>query len=394
MSKSHSPTRHRESQRRPLPSCLVRRETSPSGDIPRLKRSTSLSPPSNMTTIPLRSCCPDCIPVIDNCLSSGSKWQEKFSRGAQRRRTTSLDISSSRQFGTVACHNSEAVVSSSFPGVLAINVDEADNHPRRRSFGEDESERVWQDLPGHLDRERSSSTGSTCSSHRRFASDSVSGSTQPDPTRVLPIEEEDEDQLFPLPSPRRSPNVSPTPSPNASTSCLYGSPFGSSPRTSRDSLHSHSASSEDSHCSLPRMRCDKGLLTPDVSPALSHCTPSGLRGLSSSPNHSSPSLLQSTQSPAQRKSSPSVFSSSLHTRPSPTFSQKASHHPLASSFSKDSLPPSPTSPDPKTGASSISRRSRGPSFSIPKPTSFLKVGAEVLKGVGSINGGAGHTLSF
>ncbi|KAF8993666.1 hypothetical protein BDQ17DRAFT_1431518 [Cyathus striatus] len=42
-------------------------------------------------TIPLHACCPNCEHITKECLKEGKQWQEKFTKGARRRRSASLD---------------------------------------------------------------------------------------------------------------------------------------------------------------------------------------------------------------------------------------------------------------------------------------------------------------
>ncbi|KZT68853.1 hypothetical protein DAEQUDRAFT_766046 [Daedalea quercina L-15889] len=53
-------------------------------------------PSAQTVTVPLRPCCPDCVHSTEACLTQGVHWQEKFTRGALRlrRRASSLDARS------------------------------------------------------------------------------------------------------------------------------------------------------------------------------------------------------------------------------------------------------------------------------------------------------------
>ncbi|KAJ3555147.1 hypothetical protein NP233_g12277 [Leucocoprinus birnbaumii] len=93
--------------------------------------------PRTHLTIPLRTCCPDCFRITDQCLKEGSSWQEKFTRGARRRRSASLDSTPSGGVGgAISVGQKGAFVPGSFddrmlPPTLSITVDEVDK--RRRS---------------------------------------------------------------------------------------------------------------------------------------------------------------------------------------------------------------------------------------------------------------------
>ncbi|KAF9070070.1 hypothetical protein BDP27DRAFT_642210 [Rhodocollybia butyracea] len=229
-SKTTRSSSHGRDPTSPLSPCLVHRSPSSTVDgLPRrkLERRPSLPLSPNLgkphSTIPLRSCCPDCVTITEECLKEGAAWVEKFTRGARRRRNSSTDSDSG--FAPVSLHqghNDAAVVR--LGTSLSINVDEVDKRRRSREF-------VVNDPPPH---------------------------TSPSPPLVSSaIIEEDEDQLFPLPSPRRSPNSSPAnsaaPSPNASTSQLASS---ESSKVPEEGILGKSLGRKG--------RCENGLLMPDA----------------------------------------------------------------------------------------------------------------------------------
>jgi hypothetical protein len=252
--------------------------------------------------IPLRSCCENCVHITEESLKEGIEWREKFSRAARRKRSSSLDSSG---FAGIATFE----VGSSFSASLGLNVDEVDKRRHSREFTEQEIE---------------SSVSSDNSDDGRRSSKET--------PRVSPIEEEDDDQLFPLPSPRRTPSSSPVPSPHTSTFCL-----GSS--SSRDSLTNSVASSDDSMSRVRKTRCERGMLTPDASPSIPTYVPSSL----------------------QREGR------------------------LFQNAKPVSIPHAPPAPLTRTPSSSPERKRRRPSFTLPTPTQFLKAGADALKGVGAMS---------
>ncbi|KAH9836649.1 uncharacterized protein C8Q71DRAFT_52815 [Rhodofomes roseus] len=95
--RTRSPSRS-EFVHRPLVPCLVHHHHHPSypSDSPstsvytprRPFRAASVPssprpiPSAQIVTIPLRPCCPDCVHSMDACLRQGAHWQEKFTRGA------------------------------------------------------------------------------------------------------------------------------------------------------------------------------------------------------------------------------------------------------------------------------------------------------------------------
>ncbi|KAF5389376.1 hypothetical protein D9757_004264 [Collybiopsis confluens] len=184
--KATKPLTSPRSEQPPSP-CLVHRTPS---SPRRLDRRPSLptSPVLDITgkqlpTVPLRSCCPDCVSITEESLKEGEAWVEKFTKGARRRRNSSVD--------------SQTDCDSVIVRLASIKVDEVDT---KRHSGEIAAPRL-----------------SPRSSPVILSS----------PNTATIIEEE-EDQLFPLPSPRRTPNASPAnsatpsplPSPSASTSHL------------------------------------------------------------------------------------------------------------------------------------------------------------------------------
>jgi hypothetical protein len=222
---------------------------------------------------------------MEESLRRGDTWTENFTRGARRRRAASLDTgSSSSAFGSVNLSSSlpdaSVIASGLRTSAFAITVDEVDKRNRSQDH-------TGIGISFPVASSSVSPSGPHDRSHEQDISyESVSSSTSEDLTpeaidsrrrlRSSPIEEEDEAQLFPLPSPRRSPSGSgasspalspkptPVPSPNASTSCL-NKPASSS----KESISSATGSSEDDMLkhSLSRKTPD-GLLSPSLSNAI------------------------------------------------------------------------------------------------------------------------------
>ncbi|OCH94182.1 hypothetical protein OBBRIDRAFT_789532 [Obba rivulosa] len=92
--KAQSPTRS-ASAGLPLVPCLIHHDAHSPPCSPRARRPSQCSPPASprldLVTVPLRSCCADCFRTIESCLEAGEGWQERFSRGAKRRRASSVD---------------------------------------------------------------------------------------------------------------------------------------------------------------------------------------------------------------------------------------------------------------------------------------------------------------
>ncbi|CCL98925.1 uncharacterized protein FIBRA_00932 [Fibroporia radiculosa] len=92
-----------ESLRQPLTPCIVNRDaicasvpaSASAGPQARRFHARSAScPRRDLVTVPLRPCCPNCFHSTDDCLQQGAHWQEKFTKGAQRKRSASLDAPS------------------------------------------------------------------------------------------------------------------------------------------------------------------------------------------------------------------------------------------------------------------------------------------------------------
>ncbi|CAA7267749.1 unnamed protein product [Cyclocybe aegerita] len=152
---SRSPTRGRSASASPvvptkLPSCLVHRAPSSSPTITRRMplspvRRPSL-PPNHIDahhqrrkdemTVPLRDCCHECERITEEPLKEGDTWQEKFSRAAKRRRSTSLDYQDMVRSGMLP-PRSPTSLSSSPPSDFASLPDPLAVHRRAVSFNKE-----------------------------------------------------------------------------------------------------------------------------------------------------------------------------------------------------------------------------------------------------------------
>jgi hypothetical protein len=217
--RTRSSSRERTPSNPPTP-ILVRRESLGSSNPHRRPPVRRPSLPPTRTSlpplmVPLRDCCADCMPIVEESLREGDAWSEHFTRGARRRRSLSVD----------SAHGHKHVHTASF---ASIKVDEAASGPpahRCPSPPPPTSVTVTAaTLPSQF--------GLGPSLTRRIPSDSSASEggvidlTEPVPPKAVPtppapIQEEDEEELFPLPSPRRSPSGSPLiPSPAGSTASL------------------------------------------------------------------------------------------------------------------------------------------------------------------------------
>jgi len=247
-----------------LSPCLVHRSPSTSaGNTPSSPIRRPMQPGyhrhKDELTVPLRPCCEACEHITDQSLKEGDHWQEKFSRGARRRRSASLennDLRGESHFSHTRIRNEFFALSKSLDAIgssqhalsstFSLTVDEVDKRRKSHDFSEEASSSS--SSPSHLlhspgslysgipryprskPHERDVSSSSTLSSTSTTDEIAPEGIDPRGRLRSSPIEEEDEAELFPLPSPRRSPSgtpspspspkISPAPSPNGSTSCL------------------------------------------------------------------------------------------------------------------------------------------------------------------------------
>ncbi|KIY51933.1 hypothetical protein FISHEDRAFT_70424 [Fistulina hepatica ATCC 64428] len=182
--------------------------------------------PSNVPTIvPLRACCAACYEVTEASIRDGDTWKEKFSRGARRRWRCDSGSPRSSQESAAAV----ASLTSPHPK-FELTVDEVDR--RRKSLDLDSLEVVCEEAADPLEAEPEDEAQTVTVS-------------SPSPVYAAPQKLLEDDDLFPLPSPKRSPNASPGDSPAPS---VKPSPRASPlPSTRRSPLPSPSlkASSSD-----------------------------------------------------------------------------------------------------------------------------------------------------
>ncbi|KIM39052.1 hypothetical protein M413DRAFT_29621 [Hebeloma cylindrosporum] len=321
-----------------LPPCLVHRSPSTSAGNTQLSPVRRPSQPGyhrqkDELTVPLRPCCEACEHITDQSRKEGEHWQEKFSRGARRRRSASLENNDFRREPDKFSHTrtnsfrneffalskSLDVESSRYaaPSTFSLTVDEVDKRRKSLDFSQDASSSSCPThvspspslysggarYPRHAPHERDVSSSSTLSS-TSTADDIVPEGVDPRARlRSSPIEEEDEAQLFPLPSPRRSPSgtpspspsprISPAPSPNGSTSCL---PAGlSSSKDSHSPSKSNSSQESLLKASLSRKQAGAHLAAPTLSASRSTVQSGNTDGLFSD---SSPAAVTALRSPA------------------------------------------------------------------------------------------------
>ncbi|THU88347.1 hypothetical protein K435DRAFT_315385 [Dendrothele bispora CBS 962.96] len=110
-------------------------------------------------TVPLRPCCPQCYPATENSIKDiiegkQDEWKEHWSRGAKKRRSASLDETSSIGYGGLPFGASRSTGDASYN----------DNNGIKATFGDGEEESVGSDVcldePGSTDSARPGSSGS------------------------------------------------------------------------------------------------------------------------------------------------------------------------------------------------------------------------------------------
>ncbi|KAG5338530.1 hypothetical protein C0989_007156 [Termitomyces sp. Mn162] len=402
-----SPTRGRGTSPslKPLSPCLVQRDPSSSPTTPKYVRRASLPlttcniPKHDAPTVPLRPCCANCVPVTEESFKEGEEWQEKFTKGARRRRSASLDNND----GNFGLNTSRSGVGD-LPGrvdlspgtryrssAFALTVDEVDKRHRPQEFTEETklfrfaSPRTSSTAAFHSPAGGSTSQLHTSRSVAKVSSTSLpSLDVPPRPLKSSPIQEEDEDQLFPLPSPRRTPSASPA-------SSVVPSPHPS-PHTSTSNLNSgsglRSGSDEILVKALSRKSSDSNL-EPSVAPT---CVSVPIDDVSNTP-------LSMTQDKPQLGLNPNL-DLNTHTRsksvsilipskplPSPPSASSASSSPIQNRSRTTATPNSPDSPcSPTMGSPSKTRR---PSFSLPSIKDAIKgASVDMLKGVSSMGSGS------
>ncbi|EPQ61241.1 hypothetical protein GLOTRDRAFT_119138 [Gloeophyllum trabeum ATCC 11539] len=390
ISKKSSFTRDREeAPPSPLSPCLVHREPgSPRSPRPVRRCSVPLSPRPDLVTIPLRACCPDCIHTTEESLKEGAEWKERFTRGARRRRNSSCssDEGSGARYG-------ESVRSSLERRVLS--VDEVDKRRRSSGSGDEHDHHRGReciinlnDESPHLSRSPGSPNDPPCLGVSTVG-------LSPSIPRASPIPEEDEDQLFPLPSPRRSPSASPT----GSTSCLTTmkddvDPTARSP-TRESSSESITCASPKSPAPFTSKKCEKGFLAPDPSlwlpspavdsPTTLSSSPPGSPGLTadvdSTPPHPPASQPISIPPSLSRREAPQPSESPILENPVPS-RREASTSSAVSATSMESEGVSPRSASPETRRR---RRSSLQQLHMAIP-GLLRASADVLRGVTAISG--------
>lgn len=401
--KHHSTTRSVDLT--PLPPCLVHRPqpSGPSSPLlhrhARTPRKPSPSPPrSDIITVPLRPCCAACQSVTEAALVHGDAWQEHFSRAASRQRSQSVDGSPR----TMTVAGSAASASYGSLGV-SISVDEVDKRRRSSDTGPSTTtlETLWSNHP---------KVREECRVHS-FAPDAPLPATP-----RIPEEEDDEDEneLFPLPSPKRTPTTSPAPSLAGSLSSLMvaqptqtsgASPTPSTcsgdsavpPPNKRHFLAPPPCSSSSS-LSLPKLSESTTDLSEDTPRAPSPHLLSALPSLSARHRSRSPSPRLSFIPPTPTDASPSTADSipqpfepipipvPIPLSPPSQPSSSPRHSPTQTRFpwrSKRSVSDIGTPASPSTSPT-LSTTSTKKSISSP-----LQMFADVLRGVGAMGSGSG-----
>lgn len=349
--KSRSPTRG-EHVHQPLVSCLV---TSPTTSPRRHVRRPSLPLPirPDAVTVPLRDCCRECYPITEECLKEGTVWEEKFTRAARRRRNSSA---ADHAHAHTQRHRR---VCDDVPGFAAIvSVDEVE---KRHSITS---------APDALTSEDEPDAGLLPSFSRRLKLAD---------TPAVPIAEEAEDELFPLPSPSASSSHLPA--------SAHGDDLSPLPQGARDSSPSpvpsprpRLAQPDDQEDQRSR---SSAYFTPDASPAL--------------PSLEEPRSQSSGSSDSSGPASPETpFTPPPRSVSIPAAVRQPSYYSETSSFEFVQTPPSEAmhgSPEMLSTSPSGKKRQFIHMPNLPTPGSFFRAGAEMFKGVSVMGSGSPMALS-
>lgn len=336
--------------------------------------SLPLPPRPDVITIPLRQCCLECLSATEESLREGEEWQEKFTRGARRRRSSSA---STHAHNHALRHRS---VRDELPGFGAIvSVDEVDKrHGISRTASTPEPP---------LSEEEESEEGLLPSLTRRLQSS--------EPSPASPIREEADDG-FPLP---RRPS---TDYPSASSPPLLPPVTGNT-----SPLFSQTRGDETRLAPIlpdDLDHADEGVgavretiyYTPESSPTLPPLEPSCAFTASPTEKYTVPTTppmamalppsSAPVQIPGSAPNSKSYFSNLslssfelVHTPPSSSPLQIASAHYDGHSVSTASPELIEYVPALSSGSPARKRLLHFPN--LPGPGSFLRVGAEMFRGV-------------
>ncbi|KAI9059549.1 hypothetical protein FKP32DRAFT_1679629 [Trametes sanguinea] len=352
--KPRSPGRGDAAQQ-PLVPCLINSPDAASGSAlsqspPRANRPrrASVPPPMQPDTVilPLRACCSQCYPSIDQCMKEGDRYEVHFSRGAARRRKSVSDTHPHSSRPSHRC------VRDAMPGFDAIiAVDEVDRR-RRHSKDIDALTAFTLEMPSVA----ADPVAADDFPLRRALSLPDEGYPNRAPLvhnalprpRSPPIPEEDEQR----PSPRRTPVTSP----GASSTNLPSTQFA------------HIAQA----ASIQRRPSDSPTTTGDVSAT----TPE--KAALNTPLPASPSIPFRKDPSSSATSYLSVaYQSSVLYEPSSSFS--GSDSPLSSPSSSPRL--EHTRP-----AGLNTPRKRSMISSIPGPATIFRASTQVLKGMSGMAG--------
>ncbi|KAG6888310.1 hypothetical protein C0992_008876 [Termitomyces sp. T32_za158] len=372
----------------------IPRDSSTSPTTPKHVRRTSLPlttcsiPKHDALTVPLRPCCDNCVPITEKSLKEGEEWEAKFTKGARRRRSASLD-NNDGNFGFDPSRSGGGNLSTQIdlsPGTryrsstFALRVDEVDKRRRSQEFPEEMklfrsvSPRSGSNTAFHSP--TAGSTHTSCSVGKEVLTSSPSLDIPPRPMKSSPIQEEDEDQLFPLPSPRRTPSASPAsskapspnPSPNSSLSNL--APSGSGLRSGSDDMLIKALSRKSSGDNLKSGTSASAALYDTSTTATSRA-------------QGNPQLRMNVN--LNTHTHPSSVPISIPVPPSPLPASSASSSPVQS---RGHSQPNPNSPYSPRSPRSSPTKTRFPSFSLPSIKDAIKgTSADMLKGVSSMGGG-------
>lgn len=364
----------------PLVSCLVNGHTSstststPTPKRPLARRpSLPLPPRPDVVTIPLRACCRECYPITEECVKEGAAWEEKFTRGARRRRNSSAD---SHAHAHAARHRR---VCDDVPGFGAIvSVDEVDkrHHTSSAAPSTDTAASSSSNAP-QLD-DTDLQLLPSFSRRLHLSSDG--------PASPMPIAEEEaedsSDGLFPLPPPSAcSPPYLPAHTElDAFTLRSQGHTTKSDVAAAMaiaSGLRALPSPTDEPDDEALEHSPSSAYYTPEMSPAVPYAWQSP-----PSPRESASPVTPPPPSHEPRGGIPIPHHTRRAMYASDEFEFVDSPTPRSTSWRDDALP-SPSSPSQSDGSMSPGGRKKQ-FMNLPGPGTFFRAGADLWKGVTAI----------
>ncbi|KAF7793320.1 hypothetical protein EIP86_004432 [Pleurotus ostreatoroseus] len=450
-SRSRSQSRS-ESPQRPLIPCIVNTGTAPRSHSHVRRPSLPLPLRPDAMTIPLRPCCKECFRTTEECLKKGHAWEEKFTRGARRLMNSGASVQAHAHaqrhrrvqddvpgFGAVVSVDEidirHGISSDGVPGTSAApQVSSASAVPRGSEIGllpsisrrlqVDESDPKTANTPITEEDEELSDTGFPLPSPRRTPRDSPSASSS-----HLPQDAPDDNVSLLLQAVSDNHALQRALAPQSGPSAhLYDHDHDRNRDDDDDAERGPDGQrimsvyyTPDSSPAIPALEPSFNVSAPNTPVLMTPPTPHPIARFPSDPPPG-PIPIPAPRARSQSQPYPSKFFAGIEMSMSPpTFDSDAFNSPSSSPFDTSTLPPlpppppakdyrprysmsgspdladlpvltsaSPSPPDSPGSPNSPGRRRGGLHMPhLPRAGSFLRAGAEMLKGVGSLGSGSG-----